>query len=94
MFAKDVLGKALVHAALAGGDAWTRIGDVQQFEQRLDGAILALGPVQSDEGDIGSFRLEPADQLGAEVHHIDIVAKIEQGLGHPLPRAQRNAAFK
>ncbi len=39
----------------------------EDLEQLLDGAVLAAGAVQGDEGDLGALGLQRRDQLGADV---------------------------
>ncbi len=59
VLAKDVLGEALVHAALAGGDPGSRVRDAHEFEERLDGSVFAFGPVEGDEGHVGPRLRQP-----------------------------------
>jgi hypothetical protein len=59
-----VLGERLVHAACTGGDPGARVGDVENLEQLLDRAVLAAGPVQGDEGGVGTLPGEALDQVG------------------------------
>ena len=51
----------------AGCDPGAGVGDAEDLEQLLDRAVLAAGPVQGDEGDVGALVAEPGDQVGADV---------------------------
>ncbi len=46
---EDDLGLMLVHRQRRGQHARMRVGDAQEFEQALDGAVLAISPVQRIE---------------------------------------------
>ena len=58
-----VLGQDLVHAANAGGDAGAGVGEAEDLEQLLGRAVLAIGAVQGDEGDVGPLGGQPLHQI-------------------------------
>ena len=51
--AKSDLHHGLVHPGRRGQDTRADVGDVGHLEEALDGAVLAVGPVEDGEIDVG-----------------------------------------
>ena len=49
---KEALHHVLVHASRGAEHAGADVGDAGQFEESLDGAVLAKGAVQDGENDV------------------------------------------
>ena len=92
--AHRVLGEHLVHAADAGGRAGAGVGEADELEQLLHGAVLAAAAVQRDERDVGARRLEPLDEVGADVDARHLVAEPLERVLHLGAGAQRDVALE
>jgi len=60
----------------------------------LDRPVFAFGPVQCDEGDVGTQILKPRYEIRPEVHRLDLMAQVEQGFAHPTAGPQRYPALQ
>ena len=102
--AHDVLEDDLVHAQRAGQHARADVGDVEQLEQPLHGAVLAEGPVQGREDRVGPEQPAAGAQrdllalarpaaVARQLHPRDVVARRGQPLAHRGGRAQRDVVL-
>ena len=64
-----------------------RVGDAEDLEQLLRGAVLAARAVQGDEGDLGPLLLQPPHQVGAGVERHHLVAERLERVLDPAPRS-------
>jgi hypothetical protein len=92
--AQRVLGGDLVDRASAGRDAGAGVGDVQDLEDLLDGAVLAADPVQGDEGDLRALGLQGRDQAGADIDREHVVTERSERVLDPRAAAQRHLALE
>ncbi len=89
-----MLGHHLVHAADAGRDPGPGVGDAEDLQQLLGGAVLTARAVHGDEGDVGPLGAQLLDQVGADVERQDLVAESPQRVLDPSAGAQRDAALE
>ena len=98
------LADQLVHRHRRGEHARARVGDVERFEQALNGAVLAERSVQHGEGDVAAEQAAGRSHLDllaargpaalAVDHHLDhLVARLAQPAGHRGARAQRDVVL-
>ena len=97
----QLLEHDLVHAQRRGEHASADVGDVEAFEQSLDGAVLAERPVQHGEHDVGavesSSRLEryglaplAPDAVAADLDPPHLVAGTRQSVSDRRCGCQRD----
>ena len=70
-----MLSGDLVHAESAGGDPGAGVGQFEDLEQLLDGAVLTPRAMQSDEDDVGTLLAEPANEVLAHVDADGVVTE-------------------
>ena len=68
-----------VHAQRGGGHAAAGVGDADGIEQRLHGAVFAIGAVQHIEGYLKTLRFQLQDVLFFRVEPVGIDAPALQG---------------
>ena len=88
--AKLLLGGGLVHRAPAGADPGPGVRDREDLEQLLDGAVLAVGPVEGDERDVGAGVLQLPHEVVARVDRDHVVPARGQRVLDPGAAAQRH----
>ncbi len=88
MLAQRLLRLGLVGRAPARRNAGSGVGDAEDLEQFLDGAVLAVGAVKRDERDVGPLGLEPLNQVMSRIERDDVVAL---GAAHPQPERRSRA---
>ena len=89
------LGGELVHGHRAAQDPGPLVGDVQQVEQTLDGAVFAVRPVQDDQRgvDAGGVGHEPGQIALGVVAQNGVFIRV-QGLEDLGPAVQRDLALR
>ena len=76
--AEHRLGDLLLRRGGGGGDAREGVGDVQDVEEALDAAVLAVAPVQRDERHVVAAAHETGHEVArGEVEQVD---RLEPGL--------------
>ena len=71
---EQLLGLVLVHRERALAHARAGVRDAEQLEQALDAAVLAVGPVQRDEGDVDLFLAQHAVDVAVDEDLRGVVA--------------------
>ena len=77
----DALRLLLVHGERGGEHAGMRVGKPKDFQHALHGAVLAVGPVERVEDDIGA---KLRQHFGDVARHVDAryaIARLLQGVG-------------
>src|SRR3954451_6564978 len=83
-----MLGQHLVHRAGAGEHAGAGVGDPQDLEQLLHGAVLAVAAVHGDERGVRTSGAQLVDQVGADVDRHDLVAQPLERVLDPRARPE------
>ncbi len=65
-------------------------GIADEFQQLLDGAVLAAAAVQRDEGDVRALGLQALHEVGADVDREHLVPEARQRVLDARPGAQRD----
>ncbi len=87
------LGDVLLHGERRGEHAGMAVGNLQDFQDALDGAVLAGPAVQHVEGDIGLEIREHRRDVAAHIEAGDPVAPAFQRRGAGRAGPQRYIAF-
>ena len=92
--AKQLLGHVLLHRQRRGQHAGMAVGDGENFQHALQGAILARPPVQDVERHVGLDGAEHGRDVASDIDLGDAVAAdLLQRLGASLAGAQRDLAL-
>ena len=76
--AEELLGLDLVERQRARQDTGARVGDAEDFEQPLDAAVLAVGTVKGDEGDVDRRLTQHLIDVGVDVDLHGVVALADE----------------
>ena len=87
---EQVLGEDLVDRADAGEDPRAGVRDPEDLEELLDGAVLAVPPVERDERGVGRRGTQALDQVGPHVDRDNLVAEALERVLDARPRAKRH----
>ena len=97
LLGEEVLGDRLVPRQRARHHAGPGVGDAEELQQLLDGAVLAVLAVQRDVGGVGALASERRDQVGGHVERQHVVARGRRARRRPggrwraRPRARASA---
>ena len=70
------------------------IGDLQIFEDALDRAVLAVGPVQRVEGDVRRDLSKPLGDIPADIEARDGMTDRLERVGAGIPRGETDRSLR
>src|SRR5207253_5730168 len=91
---QDLARARLVHAKGRGEHARTRVGQTEELQHSLHGAVLAETAVQGIENALEPAVAQDVPRAGVEIDGGDVVTAPEQRLGDLLAGTQRDLAFR
>src|SRR5262249_36557059 len=89
----DELGAPLVHGERAREHARPRVGNAEQLERTLDGAVLAVAAVEEHKGAVEALADERLESPPLGIEGVGVDALLLQRSEHHRAALQRNGAL-